>query len=486
MAWSSAELSQANTTLGASAPAAPTSNAAPNPAAITTDFSSWDTNPAPKAPAPAPAAPAPISGNSFMTAAGKDLQDLGGQLGNRLNAYGKTFQDTASGKINPIETGIQTVGNTIGAAGDVIGAGLHGALQGDKAIAKTVAPDQSAQAHQIFSQVMSSPIGQAGIKAIGQGVDAYKTWKQANPNAAKDLESVGNIASLFPAEQLLGAGLKAGGEAAKGALSGAKDLAAGARNVLPSVAKDVAEKAATAPSAFKSAMNQRAVNGTFKDLSKVEKATGPMRNIVQKNAGLGFDSKQELAKAGYLNGSVDRQGVITTKGEGGAVNAYHANEIAPVEDAVHRSLIQEGKSIPLSHVEDTMRQAVKSEGLMGENLTKANSKIDAEIKGYQTHLDPTGKVPQEDLQMPLSDVHAAKVDKYNNINYMGDTQQADKLVAKSLKGLVEDNSNSDVKAMNADLSKHFANQQYLQTLDGRRIEGGRLGKYAAGTIGAIA
>lgn len=107
--------------------------------------------------------------NSFQTR----MNNIGDSMMRQANAQKITDQ-------NPLETGVQVVGQAAGFVNDVIGAG-----------AKKVAPLVPDAVKESFK----NSIAQSDIPKIAQ---AYDTWAKSNPRAAKDLEGIVNIASLLP------------------------------------------------------------------------------------------------------------------------------------------------------------------------------------------------------------------------------------------------------------------------------------------------
>lgn len=195
----------------------------------------------------------------------------------------------------------------------------------------------------------------------------------------------------------------------------------------------------------------------------------------------GINIKDILAETDVLHGSVDTDGRIATLGDGGAVEQYTKQFIDGNESLVGDLIKREGVSISPDVVKQKLKQAVLDAGIEGRDLQRAYNKIDDELAGYAMRAGTNGTVP-------VSTLHQAKIDKYSNINYLSpnNTKKYDKTVAKALKELVEDNTKSvDIKALNGDLSKHFAVIDYLRKLDGKRVKGGRLGKYFGQTIGAV-
>ena len=119
------------------------------------------------------------------------LQRVGEDLKKRGSNITQTFKDTASGKINPLETGVQTAGAVAGGVNDILGEGVKSAVE---ALPESV----KEPVRQGAVYVLQTRAGQAGLNAISQGMEKYAGWKSENPQLAKDLESVVNIAALLP------------------------------------------------------------------------------------------------------------------------------------------------------------------------------------------------------------------------------------------------------------------------------------------------
>lgn len=215
-------------------------------------------------------------------------------------------------------------------------------------------------------------------------------------------------------------------------------------------------------------------------LDKLDKYSN-VNKAVLKGQDRGIDIKKVLSETDVLHGAADKTGHITTKGEGNAVELYTKQYIDGNEAIVSDILKKEGRSMSADAVRVKLNKAVMDAGIEGAALTQARSKIDDEIAGYALRAGSTGTIPVETL-------HNAKIDKYNNINFFteGNTKKYDKTVAKALKELVQENTTSvDVQKVNEELSKHFAVIDYLNKLDGKKVDGGKLGKYFAQTTGAI-
>lgn len=225
---------------------------------------------------------------------------------------------------------------------------------------------------------------------------------------------------------------------------------------------------------------QKLITKRAKGLDKLD-SYQTIKKATEKGNERGIDIKKVLSETDVLHGSVDKTGNITTKGEGGAVEQYTKQFIDGNESIVSDLLKKENRSISPQLIKARLIQKVKSAGIEGAALTKALKNIDDEIAGYTLRAGENGTIP-------VSVLHDAKIDKYNNINFFteGNVKKYDKTVAKALKELVEENTKSvKVKEINNELSKHFAVIDYLNKLDNKKVEGGKLGKYFAQTIGAI-
>jgi len=206
-----------------------------------------------------------------------------------------------------------------------------------------------------------------------------------------------------------------------------------------------------------------------------------LKKTTEKGRERGIDVKKVLSETDVLHGSVDKTGNISTKGKGGAVEQYTKEFIDGNEAIVSDVLKKEGKSIAPGLIKQKLNKAVMDAGIEGKALVQARKAIDDELAGYSLRASQGGAIP-------LDTLHKAKIDKYNNINFFteSNTKKYDKTVAKALKELVETHTtNTDVKNINKELSKHFAVIDYLEKLDGRKVDGGKLGKYFAQTVGAI-
>lgn len=221
-----------------------------------------------------------------------------------------------------------------------------------------------------------------------------------------------------------------------------------------------------------------AVEHNTKVLNTLSDSYKVVKNVDEKSAARGVDVKKTLANSDLLVDSVDNTGTINTENARAELQKFISD--GP-ETVISDTLKKEGKSIDPELLKAQMKADINNSTLTGTRKQAALNKVDAEVDGLKLDATPDGKIP-------LLLIHKAKSDIYSTINYLGDPAgaKADKLIAKSLKETVEKNTTSaDVKALNKELTTHYAVMDYLNKINGKKIEGGRLGKHFARVTGAI-
>lgn len=225
---------------------------------------------------------------------------------------------------------------------------------------------------------------------------------------------------------------------------------------------------------------QNIVSKNRKALDTLETGNAPIRKaFAQAERGGITDIKDRLIQGDYLVGSVDDNGRIRTSKPGGALEKLD-KEISPAESAVTANIEREAKMIDLGDLERYMMRNVQNANIEGAAKKTALNKLAAEIDGLR--MDAVGN------RIPLSTVQRLKIYKGKAVNFADpDIQQTDKAITRALKEFIEDNVDGiDVKKINSELSELYTLRDVLQTLDGKIIKGGRLGKYFSQTVGAIA
>lgn len=335
-----------------------------------------------------------------------------------------------------------------------------------------------------------------GMPSFGLASGERAATKLGTKLVSPEITKVGEIAAkptgLFTAK---GAGKIAGGagigyaqdvtqglQGARGEdRTGARALIPGGGTALGAAIPAISETVQTGKNLF--SKETKAQNLIAKRQTELEKLDNyqTIKKQTLKGQERGIDIKKTLAETDVLHGAVDKSGTIHTLGADGAADQYRKLYVNGNENIVGEALRKEGKSIAPQMVQKKLEAVVESAGLEGRSLVKAKAAIASELEGYAMRGNQNGSIP-------LATLHDAKVDKYSNINFFTDAakQKYEKAIARGLKELVEENSTSiDVKEVNKELSKHFAVLGYLEKLDGKKVDGGKLGKYFARTVGAI-
>lgn len=192
-------------------------------------------------------------------------------------------------------------------------------------------------------------------------------------------------------------------------------------------------------------------------------------------------SRQRIAATDVLINAVDENGLIRTTQKGGAVEQYRKLTVDGYENVVRQLLEREGKDINLNEVKGALVENIYStRNLEGADLISALRRIDREIQGLAVHADEFGNIP-------LYKIHDAKIASTINIDYTKPLSQTyRKTVGNTFKRLVEDKSQQNIKEINSQLGNYYQDIERLRNLDGRRVQGGKLGKYFAQVTGNVA
>lgn len=214
-----------------------------------------------------------------------------------------------------------------------------------------------------------------------------------------------------------------------------------------------------------------------KVLSSLEKSNAVVRRALEGASARNPEIKKILAETDILNGAVDANGTVSAKN----ALANFKQFIAPYEGQVRTKLQEEGTAIPLEQLQMRLISGLDASDIPGEARTRLKSAIAKELQGLAMSADESGRIP-------LTAVHDSKVFRMANQNYLDKSANAiGKEVARILKEVVEENASSlDVRTFNGELSKLYAVRDVLRALDGKKVEGGRLGKHFSTLIGGVA
>lgn len=251
----------------------------------------------------------------------------------------------------------------------------------------------------------------------------------------------------------------------------------------------VAEDVANAP--FKAAGNvvkkpftstpEEVIAGREKALFEIEQKYAGMRKNALYSKDGGASSRKRIADTDVLVGAVDENGLIRTRTPGGAYDQYKAQYVEPGESVVMDLLEKEARSIDLAVVERNLIKAVRESRLAGKDHLKALNDIKKEIEGYKLKADKDGRIR-------LSVLQGEKIGTTKQINWNTPPEKTAyrKAVAKGLKRTIEKESRYNIREANEELGKYYEDLDFLESLDGKIVNRGRLGKYFAQIAGNIA
>lgn len=226
--------------------------------------------------------------------------------------------------------------------------------------------------------------------------------------------------------------------------------------------------------------NEKIILGREKELKAIEGNYANTRKANQFSKDAGTASRRRVAETDVLADAVDAEGNIRTKQKGGAVDQYKAQTLDEAEGVVRNMLKNEGATVDLKTVEQQLLRTVRESGLEGSDLVTALNGIKKEIAGYRLKAGKTGSVP-------LTLIHDAKISITKGINYMTapEVKAYRKAIARGLKETVENVSKTNVKEVNGELAKYLDDIAFLERLDGKKVKGGRLGKYFSQISGNV-
>lgn len=228
------------------------------------------------------------------------------------------------------------------------------------------------------------------------------------------------------------------------------------------------------------AKQQRLTDSIEKELYDIENSYAKTRKAMEYQKDAGSASRRRIAQTDVLVDAVDSDGIIRTKQPGGAIEQYKKQTIEGVESVVRDNLVRLGETVNLFEVKNKLTIAINESGLEGADLIRALNGIEKEIEGLALRADNLGNIP-------LERIHDAKISTTRNIDYNTppETKTYRKSIARGYKKTVENKSSFNVEEVNSELSKYYKDIELLENLDGRRVKGGRLGKYFAQVSGNI-
>lgn len=388
-------------------------------------------------------------------ARGEDAERLK-QSYNRLTGDVETARGAAADLVQ-LPTNIQAAGQVGGTALDLLTAGTF-----SKAKTGAMGTGQLAKGATPAVKTAATAVGIPEIGAIaGQKASGLLT-KQG----AKNIATGAGIG--FASDVTLGAqGLR--GEDREGV----KALIPGIGTAI-GAAIPLTSEIATSIKNFKTG-DARIAAKRVQALDDLQSKNKQVDTIFKASERKGVDAKKVLSETNLLNGAVDTDGRISAD----SALANFDEFIKPFEGQVRKSLEEEGRTLPVNQVVNDAREFIDASRLAAPQKAELQREIARSLEAFSQF---------DGNNVPLASIHDTKVFLGQNNNYLNPAKDiVDKEAARFLKELVENNSVvMDVKSYNTELSHLYAVRDVLTKLDRKVVSGGRLGKYFASTVGAMA
>ena len=337
---------------------------------------------------------------------------------------------------------------------------------------------------------------QALVKESGGYASAFKLLAQSVPGSLSEtgtqylnqIDRAGQAFINHPLVESLGyLGLKELGTNPQGVLSETKkavnttaEFATKPISSLKDVGRELARDAIKTKDVLRNKQVENIIANREQAIFDIEKNYVKTRRSLEFSKDAGAASRRRIAETDVLFGAVDIDGTIRTKQPGGAIEQYRKQTIDGVEGIVRQVLEKEDKIMNLSEVQKALKVEIEKSGLEGADLVAALSGIKKEMAGLGKRANVLGDIP-------VVKIHDAKINTTKNINYQTPPETATyrKAVARAYRKLVEERS-AYAKEINPELKKYLTDIQLLENLDGRKVKGGKLGKYFAQVTGNIA
>lgn len=363
-------------------------------------------------------------------------------------------------------------------------AALGGAGAGAKAgldVAQFVPVDAIvAGAGKVIAGTVPKVLENVATRTVGEAT--IPTLKTATKEA---LKRSGAFAGAYDVASQLESGEKYNPLQTAAAVAMGTGVDVGASKVLPEVFNSV--KNVTGRLNPKNAQ-ERLINKAEQDIFDIQNNYAKTRKKIDYSKDSLASNRRRVAASGVLTDSVDDTGTVRTTQKGGASEKYYDMVIKGNESIVRDSLEKEGKTInPVVLKRELIRDVESNPLIKGKAKTQALRDIEAEIAGYGR--DSAGNIP-------LVELHDAKIATTKIIRDFAtpaEYKSYQKSLASGLKKTIEKYSSADIEKINEELSRYYQDIELIDSLDGKKVKGGKLGKYfsqiagnvAGGAIGSI-
>lgn len=438
--------------------------------------------------------------NSNATDAANAAKDYGEGL---LNTYGTIPDDF----YNDIKTGADNInagqkqGGVKGFAKTLLGVGESAVLPMATAIKAIFAPitqgigqfvNYAAGKESDSSTVQAVATSPFGDK-IQEGQDLVQKITDQYPEATKDIGALVNVITAVVGEQPAEAGFNAAKQGASSAANAVADTASGAVDAVNGVANTVNEGLnkvgiGRSLSSITPEMQQQAVQ----DLADAYRENSGVKSqkIDMRAGARGMNSPDLLATHNIVPDIVNGDTITTINNPATGYENAGGTKIQTVIDKYNNALrtnLEEvvdptGKTVDL---EAERQAALKRAGnVQGTNATARLALKDSINQEFDSQIAEKGQFVKPSVAQDIK-VENYGATKFDSAKPWQNT--ANGIVGSTMKTAIENvvGDSFPVADLNAELGKWYEAQKYYESLNGKKVLGGRLGNYIAKTAGTI-
>ncbi len=299
-----------------------------------------------------------------------------------------------------------------------------------------------------------------------------------HPQAVKSADDLSQIV-LLALSDLPDTDIQKGLSAAKKATMVAKDVVE--NEVIPAANK-AADAAISAPAAAKDYLKEKLVNSTADTYRETAGLTQKATKTLNKSLARGKDPAQFLAERN-ITPDIENGRMLTNEAQ-----SKIDTSVEPLNQHLDMALKEVEQSVPKSNLNDLRTSALKDADKL-KNITEVTRKqIKAHInEEFDAQIEANGGDPNVGITK-VQDIKKAAwgATKFDSTKpYLTDSNY---IVGKTAKTTIEDTVPDDafgVKELNNYIGDHYDAKKFLQSLEGKVVKGGRLGKYAMKGLGTI-
>lgn len=240
------------------------------------------------------------------------------------------------------------------------------------------------------------------------------------------------------------------------------------------------------------------------ELANIVNKNNPLKKLVTSAESQGYNPIKDLSDSDLLVGAVNKDGRID-----GKLVQERFNEVMDVPEGIIKKKFEEtGEKISLDQVQARMAEVLNSDYVPSKIYKQVQNKYDDIVYGlYQKGkvLTDDGKKLAQDMtyigdngeripymKSPLinfADLQQEKIDAYKLSNFLDpEKTMGDKAIGRAFKVAIDQDSKSipELAQINKELGRYLSVKSLIDKLDQKVVKGGRLGKYFAQAIGAMA